>query len=1042
MVRGFLIQDDKAPNFSLSSPLYINQLKLDLALNVLRSNGTWGSYRHFRLPQFAPRPCTHVWANQMVRGDLSSFQWVEGPIKTGLTIPNLVRVVYSSINFRDIMLASGKLATDIVTKNRTQEEGVLGFEYSGIDSTGHRVMGLISSQGLTNLAIIDRDLSWYVPDNWTLEDAATVPCVYATCYYALYLNGRMKKGDKVLIHAGSGGVGQAAITLALKEGCEVFTTVGSLEKRQFIREHFPQIPDSHIGNSRDTTFEQLILKQTNGRGVDIVLNSLAEEKLQASIRCLAVHGRFLEIGKFDMMSDNQIGMAIFMKEISFYGVLLDNVFNAPVEQKTHLKSLLQKGLDDGWIKPLKRTVFSRNQVESAFRYMAGGKHIGKVIINVADENSLDKNTIEALPRYYCKSDRSYIILGGLGGCGLELADWLILRGARNLILASRSGLKNGYQRMRVALWRSYGANIVVVSGKDVSNRTECAEILNAATDLAPIDAIFNLAAFLRDGLWENQTPDQFEEAFRAKAWGTQVLDELSRKFCPHLRHFVVFSSVVGSRGNAGQSNYGMSNSVMDRICEKRAAEGLPALAIQWGAIGDVGLVADMQENDKELIIGGTLQQKISSCLQVLNSFLMQNAGVVGSMVVAEKKNSGSDSLNIVDTVLNIMNVKNLNVVSHHTSLAELGMDSIMAVEIKQTLEREFDIFLTAQDIRSLNFAKLLEMNSQNMEHEREKLRNTDGNETVTGMKLLVRLLGEEIMQTELCMKLQTKNETGRHEVFLIPGIEGCGSIFCNLANNIKSPATCLQLDNKQMDYLSISEMANKLLPHVQTRNESRRDFVIAAYSFGSLVAIELARRLEAEGLTGRLILIDGAPELMKAIKDQQLTASCNEQLETNVLVGVMDMVAPALSGELFVELQRCTSWQEKLDKFIARIPTESLSISAEYQRDICTAVYKRLIALENYDVSSLPPLRSSIILLKPSMPSVKNVSNDYGLSKLTREKVEVYTIEGNHVTILDDTKIATAINGEPLEDAAAFKASIMEDGKILTPLMESLYTRS
>ncbi|EFN86293.1 Fatty acid synthase, partial [Harpegnathos saltator] len=130
----------------------------------------------------------------------------------------------------------------------------------------------------------------------TFEDVATVPYVYAICCYALYEKGKMKKGDKILIHSGTSSVGQAAIHLALYAGCEVFTTVGTLEKRQFIRETFPSILDDHIGNSRDTSFEQMIFQQTHGQGVDIVLNFLAEEKLQASFRCLAKSGRFLEIG--------------------------------------------------------------------------------------------------------------------------------------------------------------------------------------------------------------------------------------------------------------------------------------------------------------------------------------------------------------------------------------------------------------------------------------------------------------------------------------------------------------------------------------------------------------------------------------------------------------------------------------------------------------------------------------------------------------------------------------------------------------------------
>ncbi|EFN62488.1 Fatty acid synthase [Camponotus floridanus] len=272
-----------------------------------------------------------------------------------------------------------------------------------------------------------------------MEDAATVPCVYGTCYYALYLNGKMKKDDKILIHSGTGGVGQAAIYLALYKGCEVFT-VSSIEKRHFIRKTFPSIPEDHIGNSRDTSFEEMIIQGTRDRGVDIVLNSLAEEKLQASVRCLAKGGRFLEIGKFDMVSNNPLEIFTFSKGISFYGILLDNVFSAEPENKAIIWNKIAEGLKNNAIKC--RKVFEKHEIETAFRYMLEsilGRYdrFFSIIIKVQEEDELDA---PILAHPILLEHKCCIVIGGLGGFGLELIDWLVLRGARHLVLTSRTGI--------------------------------------------------------------------------------------------------------------------------------------------------------------------------------------------------------------------------------------------------------------------------------------------------------------------------------------------------------------------------------------------------------------------------------------------------------------------------------------------------------------------------------------------------------------------------------------------------------------------------
>lgn len=208
--------------------------------------------------------------------------------------------------------------------------------------------------------------------------------------------------------------------------------------------------EENIGNSRDCSFERMVKLRTKGAGVDYVLNSLAEDKLHASIRCLGHGGTFLEIGKFDLANDTKIGLGCFLKELCFRSVLVDNLFSARASEKFKVYDLVEQDLRRGVIQPLHSTVFDVHELEKAYRYLSTGKHIGKVVLKIR-ENAFDEYTvpIEALPRVYCDEEMVYIIPGGLGGFGLELADWLIIRGARKLVLSSSRGITKTYQSYRI-----------------------------------------------------------------------------------------------------------------------------------------------------------------------------------------------------------------------------------------------------------------------------------------------------------------------------------------------------------------------------------------------------------------------------------------------------------------------------------------------------------------------------------------------------------------------------------------------------------------
>jgi len=494
----FVLSRTKIPlDFYKPSAALSTMMEQDLIQNVI-NDGIIGSFRHFSLKAEGTEALLdveHAYINTMMRGDLSSLRWIESPLKYFLPkhkpTAELCTVHYAPLNFRDIMLATGKLPPDALPGNLAMQDCVLGLEFAGKDSNGHRIMGVVAAQGLATTVLADPTFMWKIPNNWTFEEAATVPVCYATAYYALLVRGELKQGETVLIHSGSGGVGQAAISIALSMDCRVFTTVGSVEKRNILKKLFPKLKDENFANSRDTSFEQHILEKTNGEGVNMVLNSLAEEKLKASVRCLAAYGRFLEIGKFDLSNNSPLDVSIFSKNVAFHGILLDALFDQDSAEKRQVVKLLSEGIKSGAVRPLPRSVFNEAQIEEAFRFMASGKHIGKVLLKIR-EDGVQKLTVKAMPKTYMDPDKTYIIIGGLGGFGLELAGWLIARNASKLVLVSRSGVTTGYQDLCIRRWRQQGVTIETPR-IDITTVDGAKEVLQKASELGKVGGIFNLA---------------------------------------------------------------------------------------------------------------------------------------------------------------------------------------------------------------------------------------------------------------------------------------------------------------------------------------------------------------------------------------------------------------------------------------------------------------------------------------------------------------------------------------------------------------------
>ncbi|KAL6440730.1 hypothetical protein ACFW04_003291 [Cataglyphis niger] len=1009
-IRYVFIQDKNAPKFSLSAQFYTEQLNKGLVANVLKG-GQWGRYFHLQLDQqsnVSSLQVEHAYVNSLVRGDLSSLRWIEGPLsyyRPDNSSNTLCSVYYAPLNFRDIMLASGKLPPDALPGKMATEDCILGLEFSGRDADGRRVMGMVEARGLATTVVADLGFLWEVPDKWTLEQAATIPVAYATSYYALFVRGQLKAGESVLIHAGTGGVGQAAIAISLHAGCTVFTTVGTPEKREYLKKTFPQLTDRHIGNSRDTSFEQLILTETQGRGVDVVLNSLAEEKLHAGIRCLALNGRFLEIGKYDLSNDSRVGMSMFLKNTAFHGILLDMLFGEDCAEKKEVVKLLSEGIKNGAVRPLPSTVFSEQQLEQGFRFMATGKHIGKVLLKIRDEEPKKlvlplPKIVAAIPRTYMNPEKSYILVGGLGGLGLELANWMISRGAKFIILVSRSGIRTGYQALCVRRWRENGVKILV-STADVTTLSGAERLIQESSRLAPVGGIFNLAAVLRDALIENLTEADFKTVTLPKIEGTRNLDAISRKSCPSLDYFVVFSSTSCGRGNMGQTNYGFANSAMERMMEQRQANSLPGLAIQWGAIGDVGLVMDMGGNDLE--IGGTKPQHIMSCLATMDIFLQQPHPVLSSIVLAEKyKFTNNDKqILLIEAIANILGIKDANSVNGSNSLADLGMDSLMGTEIKQTLERNYDIVLSPQEIRTLTFAKLQELSLSSAETNKKPSTTTNttanSDENAASNALMMQWPSNEMLPKEALIRMKTKSANGP-PLFIVHPIEGFTKSLEYIASELERPLWGLQ-SVEYAPHDTIPQLAEFYINNIRKVQE-KGPYHLVGYSFGSCVAIEMTLQLESAGEEITLHLIDGSLDFVR--KQCEMIGKIDV---TNCVIsdGCMKALAYFIIQinknvnyfQAYKFLKQSKSDEEMFDKMI-----EIIGDIPYAQEDVKIAGYllfKKLLAVSLYCPDK--KIKGPVTLIKATENFVP-IQKDHNLSQICMQPVRVEEVNGNHRTIL------------------------------------------
>ena len=416
------------------------------------------------------------------------------------------------------------------------------------------------------------------PIQLSFEEAATTPIAFLTTYYSLVELARIRKGEWVLIHAGAGGVGLAAIEIAKWAGANIIATVGSREKEDYLR----SLGITHVLNSRSATFAAGVMEITNGRGVDIVLNSLAGELLSRSLEVLAPYGRFIELGKRDIYDDKLIGLKIFRNNISFHVV---DIAAAVEDRRSYVAELLgtvMRHIESGDWRVLPVQSFSAAEPSAPFRFMTQARHIGKIAIRM----DRDVRVLPIADQPLFSADATYLITGGLGGVALAVAAWMARSGADHLVLVSRRApSEEAAEAIRKI--EKCGATVVSVQA-DITHQADLNKVLEMIhAAMPPLKGIMHAAAVVDDGLIVDLSPERFPLVMAPKLTGTwnlhtATLDE-------DLDFFVLFSSIAAVHPQPGMGSYAAANAFLDSFAHYRRALGKPAVSVNWGGWNELGL---------------------------------------------------------------------------------------------------------------------------------------------------------------------------------------------------------------------------------------------------------------------------------------------------------------------------------------------------------------------------------------------------------------------------------------------------------------------
>lgn len=691
---------------------------------------------HVRAPRLAPLPLQSLDRNGLgfKPGALESVGWRQGGRASGPLPKDALEVDVraAGVNFRDVMFGLGILPEEAVEAGFAG--ATVGMEAAGVvaavgdDVTrfkpGDHVVCVASGCFGDRVRTLESAVA-RIPEGQSFAAAATLPIVALTAYYSLATQARLSAADTVLIHGAAGGVGLAAIQYAQHVGARVIATAGTDEKRALLR----RLGVEHVSDSRSLAFVDDVRRWTDGRGVDVALNSLAGEAMSATLAAMRPFGRFIELGKRDFFENTEVGLKRLRENISYFAVDADQLLAARPEIAAELFRDVGRLIADGVFRALPYRAFPSTQVPEALKWMQRARHVGKVVVEAP---TAPNKAGAGLP---VKRDGAYLVVGGAEGFGLETAKWLAKRGAGKLVLASRRGAEAPGIDEAIETLASLGAD-ASAAALDVTDAGAVERLLRRIDSARrPLRGVIHAAAVYADGIAAEMSLAAFRRAVSVKADGAAGLDRATRTMAASgrpLDFFILYSSATTALGNPGQANYVAGNAAVEGLARTRQADGLPAMAVAWGPISATGALKRQAavEEHLERQLGRPAMQP-EAALDLLDplwasgeaapivldidwrslSQRMRGAARFGRVAPAVEGEDGSDFLQLIadleeadarDVVAELIAERVADVLGMDADqvdvsrpVADLGLDSLMGMELKLGLEERIGVELPA-----------------------------------------------------------------------------------------------------------------------------------------------------------------------------------------------------------------------------------------------------------------------------------------------------------------------------------------------------------